>query len=43
MGTSTSLTISDSLPWWGQNVYVRLWSHTSSGWKYMDYTYSPPR
>ena len=42
MGTSTSLTIS-GLPRWGSNVYVRLWSYTSSGWKYVDYTYRLPR
>lgn len=42
MGTSTSLTI-NGLPKTGRTVYVRLWSLTSSGWKYVDYTYRLPR
>jgi uncharacterized protein YkwD len=38
MGTATSLTI-NGLPRTGRTVYVRLWSLTTSGWKYNDYTY----
>ena len=40
-GTSTSLTV-NGLPKTGKTVYVRLWSLTSSGWKYADYTYRLP-
>ena len=42
MGTGTKLTI-NGLPSTGRTVYVRLWSQTSSGWKYNDYTYRLPR
>ena len=42
MGTATALTI-NNLPQTGRTVYVRLWSQTSSGWKYVDYTYSLPQ
>ena len=42
MGTATSLTVS-GLPKTGTTVYVRLWSYTSSGWKYNDYTYRLPQ
>lgn len=42
MGTSTSVTI-NGLPRWDRTVYVRLWSMTSSGWQYQDYTYRLPR
>jgi uncharacterized protein YkwD len=38
MGTGTTLTLS-GLPKTGWTVYVRLWSLTSSGWQYNDYTY----
>ncbi len=41
MGTATSLTI-NGLPRTGKTVYVRLWSLTSSGWKYADYSYRLP-
>ena len=41
-GKATSLTVT-GLPKTGATVYVRLWSFTSSGWKYADYTYRLPR
>ena len=41
MGTSTSLRV-NGLPSTGGIVYVRLWSLTSSGWKYIDYSYRLP-
>ena len=41
-GQATSLTVT-GLPKTGATVYVRLWSLTSSGWKYADYTYRLPR
>jgi hypothetical protein len=40
-GTSTQITI-NNLPRTGQTVYVRLWTRTSSGWLYNDYTYRLP-
>jgi uncharacterized protein YkwD len=42
MGTATGLTI-NGLPRIGWTVYVGLWSLTSSGWKYTDYTYQLPQ
>ena len=42
MGMGTSLTV-NGIPRTGQTVYVRLWTLTSSGWQYNDYTYSFPR
>lgn len=41
-GTSTQITI-NNLPRTGQTVYVRLWTRTSSGWQYNDYSYRLPR
>jgi hypothetical protein len=38
MGEGTTIT-ANSLPKTGRTVYVRLWSLTSAGWKYADYTY----
>jgi len=42
MGTGTTLTL-NGLPKTGRTVYVRLWSLTSSGWQYNDYTYRLPQ
>jgi uncharacterized protein YkwD len=41
MSTSTALIV-NGIPDTGQTVYVRLWTETSSGWEYNDYTYSFP-
>ena len=41
-GLGTQLTVS-GLPSTGATVYVRLWTRTSSGWQYNDYTYRLPR
>jgi uncharacterized protein YkwD len=41
-GKATSLTVT-GIPRTGATVYVRLWSLTSSGWKYADYTYRLPQ
>lgn len=38
-GTNLSTTV-PNLPTNGSTVYVRLWSHTSSGWHPRDYTYT---
>jgi M6 family metalloprotease-like protein len=37
-GTTQSATIS-GLPGAGESVYVRLWSRSSNGWDFTDYTY----
>jgi uncharacterized protein YkwD len=42
VGKSTAITV-NNLPKTGKTLYVRLWSMTSSGWKYSDYTYVLPR
>jgi uncharacterized protein YkwD len=41
-GTGTQLTV-NNLPRTGATVYVRLWTRTSAGWQYNDYTYRLPR
>jgi serine protease len=38
-GLATSVTVS-GLPADGRTLYVRLWSLTSTGWQYHDYTYT---
>ena len=38
-GTNTSVTVS-GLPTDGSTVYVRLWTHFSTGWEFNDYTYT---
>jgi uncharacterized protein YkwD len=42
VGTNTAFTV-NGFPRTGRTVYVRLWTRTSGGWQYNDYSYRLPR
>jgi hypothetical protein len=41
MGTNTTITLA-GFPRNGQPVYIRLWTRTSGGWQFNDYSYRDP-